>query len=132
MAQVFSDISSALFASLLPGAVKVIATIVSGTAHQRSILSVHGANFYVSAFFLVDKIGRRWSLLVGCGVMGITMFSLGLAISSESSSTAVGWVALISLTLCIAGYAISFGPISWVRLRNPLFIFNLTSADARS
>lgn len=99
MARVFSDISSALFASLLPGGVKVVATVLSGPSwcpsEQHTFIDADRGRLFPTAFFLVDKIGRRWSLLVGCGIMAVTMVSLGLAIGSESTSVAVGWVALV-------------------------------------
>jgi len=64
----------------------------------------------------VDRAGRKPLLLGGALVMALSLSILGLASLLFSQSGAVAWITVACLTLYIAGFATSWGPIVWVML----------------
>lgn len=64
----------------------------------------------------VDRVGRKPLLLGGALVMALSLTILGLASLLFSQSGAVAWITVACLTLYIAGFATSWGPIVWVML----------------
>jgi len=64
----------------------------------------------------VDRAGRKPLLLGGALVMALSLTILGLASLLFSQSGAVAWITVACLTLYIAGFATSWGPIVWVML----------------
>jgi len=66
--------------------------------------------FTVFSMLLVDKLGRRWLMLLGCIGIGISHLLCGFAYRSAWPGGAV-----LTLTLCaIACYALTLAPITWV------------------
>ncbi|MBS1803662.1 MAG: sugar porter family MFS transporter [Acidobacteria bacterium] len=66
--------------------------------------------FTVIAMLLVDSIGRRRLMIVGCIAVGASHLAASLAYRSHARGT---WV--LALTLCaIAFYAMSLAPVTWV------------------
>jgi SP family xylose:H+ symportor-like MFS transporter len=66
--------------------------------------------FTILAMFLVDTLGRRWLMLMGCIGIGASNLLCALAYSK-------GWhgVAFLTLTLsAIACYALTLAPVTWV------------------
>lgn len=97
-----SSTNSSLFATGIYGTVKVIATGI---------------------FLLVgiDKLGRRWSLMLGALWMMAMMFILGAVLHTHPptdtntvSPASIGMVVMIYLY--VIGYSASWGPIPWVYL----------------
>ena len=66
--------------------------------------------FTVFSMLLVDKLGRRWMMLLGCVGIGISHMLCGFAYRSAWPASTV-----LTLTLCaIACYALTLAPITWV------------------
>lgn len=99
----FHTPSHAILASCLLGAINAVAILIS--------------------FWLVDRLGRRPLLLTG--IAGMTLSLLGLAYSFTGQSAYGSWIALGSLSVYIAAYAIGLGPIP------PLFIGEICSPRVR-
>jgi MFS transporter, SP family, arabinose:H+ symporter len=66
--------------------------------------------FTFVAIALVDRIGRKILMLVGTGLMAISLFLLAWAFNSQSS----GIMVLILVMLYIATFAFTLGPVVWV------------------
>jgi len=68
--------------------------------------------FTIIAIYTVDKFGRKPLMIIGGIGMGIAMVMLGSAFYAQST----GMLALFSMLLYIAGFAMSWGPVTWVLL----------------
>jgi SP family xylose:H+ symportor-like MFS transporter len=66
----------------------------------------------VVAILTVDRLGRKPLLIIGGVVMGVSMVTLGF----QFQANAVGTGPLISAIAYIAGFALSWGPVTWVML----------------
>jgi SP family galactose:H+ symporter-like MFS transporter len=89
-----SSASGAILATAGIGVVNVLMTIVS--------------------MWLIDRIGRRPLLLTGIAGMIVTLGILGWAFYSSVSSEALSRLAVISMMVYVASFAISLGPIFWL------------------
>ena len=87
-----SGTSSALFQTIIVGAVNLLFTVV--------------------AIWTVDKLGRKPLLLIGSAGMGISMFAIGFAAYMQNTGS---WVLFFILGY-IACFALSLGPVVWVYL----------------
>lgn len=70
--------------------------------------------FFLSTFIaiaVVDRIGRKILMLIGTGLMSLTLFLLALAFQSESSS---GVYILILIMIYIGTFGFTLGPVVWV------------------
>ncbi|MBD3380172.1 MAG: sugar porter family MFS transporter [Candidatus Omnitrophica bacterium] len=86
---------------------------------QVAILATMGVGIVnvlmtVVAIKLVDRVGRRKLLFWGLAGMVISLGALGFAFNMASLSGALKWVAVGSLMLYIASFAVSLGPIAWL------------------
>jgi len=99
-----SSASSAILATAGVGVVNVAMTLV--------------------AIWLIDKVGRRALLLSGLLGMAVCLVLLGLAFALESSSSALGWLTLLSLAAYVGFFAIGLGPVFWLLISEifPLYI----------
>ncbi len=86
--------SSAILASIGVGIVNVLMTVV--------------------AIRLLDRAGRRPLLLIGVAGMTLSLFTLGLAFDNTTEDTMSSIVAIGSLMVFVASFAISLGPIFWL------------------
>lgn len=86
--------SAAILATVGVGAVNVLLTIV--------------------ALRLLDRVGRRPLLLYGLVGMVISLGVLGGAFLLAGSSPIVAWLAVISLAVYVACFAIGLGPVFWL------------------
>jgi len=68
--------------------------------------------FTVIAILTVDRWGRKPLQIIGALVMAVAMITLGTSFFLND----LGWVALLSMLLYIAGFALSWGPVVWVLL----------------
>jgi SP family xylose:H+ symportor-like MFS transporter len=77
-------------------------------------VTVGAANvlFTIVAILTVDRWGRRPLLILGALMMAVTMITLGFLFDRHQ----VGLVALCAVVLYIAGFALSWGPVTWVLL----------------
>jgi SP family xylose:H+ symportor-like MFS transporter len=75
---------------------------------------VGGVNlaFTVIATLTVDRLGRKPLQIIGALVMGVSMLGLGLDLTLHDK----GVVALMLMLVYIAGFAVSWGPVTWVLL----------------
>jgi SP family galactose:H+ symporter-like MFS transporter len=90
----FDSASVAILATMGVGVVNVLMTIV--------------------AIRLVDRIGRRPLLSIGLAGMVISLGVLGFAFDLPTLSGALKWIAVGSLMLYVASFAVSLGPIFWL------------------
>ena len=89
-----SSASGAILATAGIGVVNVLMTIV--------------------AMWLIDRMGRRPLLLTGIAGMVITLGILGLAFHMAGRTGALAWLAVVSMMVYVASFAISLGPIFWL------------------
>ena len=105
-----SSASGAILATAGIGVVNVIMTLVS--------------------MWLIDKMGRRPLLLTGTAGIAITLGVLGLAFLRSGGGLA--HVAVVTLMVYVASFAISLGPIFWLLISEiyPLRIRGLAEGTA--
>jgi MFS transporter, SP family, xylose:H+ symportor len=68
--------------------------------------------FTVLAIFTVDRFGRKPLMIIGALIMAVSMFALGFSFSMHVE----GLLALVFMLLYTAGFAMSWGPVTWVLL----------------
>jgi MFS transporter, SP family, xylose:H+ symportor len=79
---------------------------------QTIIVGLANVIFTVVAILTVDRLGRKPLLIGGGLVMAVAMITLGFLFQVK----AVGTFALIAVLVYIAGFALSWGPVTWVLL----------------
>src|SRR5580693_2824864 len=79
---------------------------------QTVIVGLANVVFTVVAILTVDRLGRKPLLIIGGFVMGIAMVTLGF----QFQANAVGLGPLLAAVAYIAGFALSWGPVTWVLL----------------
>jgi sugar porter (SP) family MFS transporter len=89
-----SSASGAILATAGIGGVNVLMTIVS--------------------MWLIDRVGRRPLLLCGIAGMVVTLGVLGLVFRLSAAGGTLAWLAVVSMMLYVASFAISLGPIFWL------------------
>jgi len=70
--------------------------------------------FTVLALRLLDRAGRRTLLMIGVSGMVVSLFVLGAAFTGNGTSTFASVLAIGSLMVYVASFAISLGPIFWL------------------
>jgi sugar porter (SP) family MFS transporter len=90
----FSSAQVAILATMGVGIVNVLMTVV--------------------AIRVIDRVGRRALLSMGLIGMAASLGALGLAFKMASFSGALKWIAVGSLMVYIASFAVSLGPIAWL------------------
>jgi len=68
----------------------------------------------VLALRLLDRAGRRTLLMIGVSGMVVSLFVLGAAFTGNGTSTFASVLAIGSLMVYVASFAISLGPIFWL------------------
>jgi MFS transporter, SP family, xylose:H+ symportor len=86
----------------------------STDAAMLQTVIVGGANllFTLVAIVTVDSWGRKPLLITGAVIMAVAMLALGTLFSAR----VVGLGALVAVVAYIAGFALSWGPVTWVML----------------
>ena len=79
---------------------------------QTIIVGTINMIFTVIAISTVDRFGRKPLMIAGGLIMGLSMLSLGLTFFLEHT----GLISLLFMLLYIAGFAMSWGPVTWVIL----------------
>jgi MFS transporter, SP family, xylose:H+ symportor len=79
---------------------------------QTIIVGAINMLFTILAIFTVDRIGRRPLMITGALVMAVSMISLGFAFFLKNT----GFIALFFMLTYIAGFSMSWGPVTWVIL----------------
>ncbi|HEX7106575.1 MAG TPA: sugar porter family MFS transporter [Acidothermaceae bacterium] len=91
--------------------------IGDGGALQQSVfIGVTNVVFTIVAVLLLDKVGRRVLLLTGNVAFFVALVVLGVYFASGALQDNAQWLALAALTLYIAGFAISLGPVFWLMI----------------
>ncbi len=90
----FATHEQQLWATVIVGLVNVLATF--------------------GAIALVDRWGRKPILYSGCAIMAFGMGALALLLQLGMTSPLSQWMAVGTLLLFIAGFAMSAGPLVWV------------------
>ncbi|HSR05837.1 MAG TPA: sugar porter family MFS transporter, partial [Bryobacteraceae bacterium] len=65
---------------------------------------------------LLDRTGRRPLLLIGIAGMIASLIALGFVFFLGSHSSSLGWLAVASVMLYVASFAIGLGPIFWLMI----------------
>lgn len=81
-------------------------------------IGVAKLGFVIVALLLMDRVGRKPLLLVGCVGMAATLLALGLSLKLAPTPmpSSVGGVATATLVLYMAFFEISLGPVLWLLL----------------
>jgi SP family xylose:H+ symportor-like MFS transporter len=79
---------------------------------QTIIVGAINMIFTIIAVFTVDRFGRKPLMITGAVIMAISMLSLGFSFYLKQT----GIFALFFMLLYIAGFAMSWGPVTWVLL----------------
>jgi len=79
---------------------------------QTIIVGLANVIFTLVAILTVDRLGRKPLLIGGGLMMAVAMITLGFLFQAK----AVGIAALIAVVVYIAGFALSWGPVTWVLL----------------
>ncbi|HTX23336.1 MAG TPA: D-xylose transporter XylE [Steroidobacteraceae bacterium] len=79
---------------------------------QTVIVGLTNVVFTLVAIATVDRLGRKPLLIAGGLVMGIAMMTLGFQFRANAEGTAP----LVAAMTYIAGFALSWGPVTWVLL----------------
>lgn len=79
---------------------------------QTIIVGAVNLTFTVVAILTVDRFGRRPLQIVGALIMAVSMVALGMAFWIGGQ----GMLALVSMLVYTAGFAVSWGPVTWVLL----------------
>jgi SP family xylose:H+ symportor-like MFS transporter len=79
---------------------------------QTIIVGAINMLFTVIAIFTVDRFGRKPLMITGAIIMAVSMLSLGFSFFTNHT----GLVALFFMLLFVAGFAMSWGPVTWVLL----------------
>jgi MFS transporter, SP family, xylose:H+ symportor len=79
---------------------------------QTVIVGFVNVLFTVVAIVTVDRLGRKPLLIIGGLVMGVAMITLGFQFQANAAGTG----AMLSALTYIAGFALSWGPVTWVML----------------
>jgi SP family xylose:H+ symportor-like MFS transporter len=79
---------------------------------QTIIVGLANLVFTVVAILTVDRWGRKPLLIVGALVMAVAMLTLGILFQARM----VGLGALSAVVVYCAGFALSWGPVTWVLL----------------
>lgn len=91
---------------------------------QAVIVGVTNTVFTLIALVTVDRWGRKPLLIVGAVVMAVAMLTLGTLFDLHLVSTTAGaggskgssLIAILAVVVYIAGFAMSWGPVTWVLL----------------
>lgn len=88
---------------------------------QASLLATIGVGVVnmlmtIVALRLLDKWGRRPLLFIGLTGMVLSLAALGLAFHFADLLPFLHWIAVISLMVYVAAFAISLGPIFWLMI----------------
>jgi sugar porter (SP) family MFS transporter len=86
----------------------------SGAILTTAGIGVVNVLMTIVSMWLIDRIGRRPLLLTGIAGMTVTLGLLGWAFHSAGRGGVLAWLAVISMMLYVASFAISLGPIFWL------------------
>ncbi len=79
---------------------------------QTIIVGAINLLFTIVAIVTVDRLGRKPLQIIGAIIMAVSMLALGANFMFHGK----GVLALMSMLVYIAGFALSWGPVTWVLL----------------
>jgi SP family xylose:H+ symportor-like MFS transporter len=79
---------------------------------QTIIVGAINMLFTIIAIFTVDRFGRKPLMIAGAMIMAISMLLLGFSFFADQT----GFIALLFMLIFTAGFAMSWGPVTWVLL----------------
>jgi SP family galactose:H+ symporter-like MFS transporter len=79
-------------------------------------VGIVNVGFTILAIRLIDRVGRRPLLLIGVAGQIVGLVILGLAFHLHQLASLVGYIAVISLAIYVASFAIGLGPIFWLMI----------------
>jgi sugar porter (SP) family MFS transporter len=88
----------------------------TGALTQSVYIGCTNVFFTIVAILLLDKLGRRFFLLGGTTVLTVALVVLGVFFQSASVQHHAPWLALVSLIVYIAGFAVGLGPVFWLMI----------------
>lgn len=68
------------------------------------------------AVVIMDKVNRKTMLIVGALGMAASLFTLGIAMHYSHGSMSAAYTAAIALTIYIAFFSATWGPVMWVMI----------------
>jgi sugar porter (SP) family MFS transporter len=83
---------------------------------QTVFVGVTNVVFTIVAVMFLDKLGRRVFLLIGTTGLTIALVALGLFFEVPAVKAHAGWLALVSLIVYIASFAVGLGPVFWLMI----------------
>lgn len=95
-----------------PEIFKTMGSQTDNSLLQTIIVGAVNLSFTVIAIYTVDRLGRKPLMIVGALLMAVSMFLLGIAFYSNN----LGVMSLIYMLTYTAGFAMSWGPVTWVLL----------------
>ena len=95
-----------------PEIFKTMGMGTSASLLQTIIVGAVNLAFTVVAVLCVDRYGRKPLQIIGALVMGFAMFGLGTSLMMQGKGT----FSLLCMLVYIAGFAVSWGPVTWVLL----------------
>jgi sugar porter (SP) family MFS transporter len=110
-----------------PTIFKLAGVSTSSAIAQTVFIGVTNVVFTIVAVLLLDKVGRRVFLLAGTAGVVVSLVGLGLFFQVGSIKESFGWLALASLIVYIASFAIGLGPIFWLMIAE-IFPLHVRSA----
>jgi SP family galactose:H+ symporter-like MFS transporter len=104
---------------------------------QVSILATTGIGVVnvlmtIVSMWLIDKVGRRPLLLTGIAGMTISLGALGFLFHRSAASGGLANLAVVTLMIYVASFAISLGPVFWLLISEiyPLKVRGLAAGIA--
>lgn len=81
-----------------------------------NLLFVVNVGMTVASGVAVDRVGRRALLLGGTGACAVAHLALGITLIDVEDPDVYGPIAVCSLVVFVAGFAIGLGAVSWIVL----------------
>ena len=110
-----------------PTILKFAGVSTSKSIGETVFIGVTNVVFTIVAVMLLDKLGRRASLLVGTAGLTVALFALGFFFQVAAVKQHAGWLALTALIVYIASFAIGLGPVFWLMIAE-IFPLKIRSA----
>jgi sugar porter (SP) family MFS transporter len=88
----------------------------TGALTQSVFIGCTNVFFTIVAILLLDKLGRRFFLISGTGILTAALIGLGIFFESKAVQHAVPWLALACLLVYIMGFAVGLGPVFWLMI----------------
>lgn len=114
IAQQFIGVNTVIYYA--PTILKFTGAASSGAVAQTVFVGITNVVFTIVAVLLLDKVGRRRLLLTGTAICVVALTVLGLFFQITWLQDNLGWLALASLIVYIAGFAIGLGPVFWLMI----------------